>query len=49
MLAHNTSYQSTIATTPFEFLFGVKPKLPSLPAPDIERDHYGETIAAERL
>jgi hypothetical protein len=45
----DVSYQSTIATTPFELLFEVKPRLPSLPAPDIERDHYGQTIAAERL
>jgi hypothetical protein len=47
MLAYNTSYHSTIATTPFELLFGVKPRLPSLPAPDIEHHHYGESIAAE--
>jgi hypothetical protein len=49
MLAYNTSYPSTIATTPFEFLFGVKPRLPSLPAPEIECQHYGESFAAERL
>jgi transposase InsO family protein len=49
MLAYNTSYHSTIATTPFELLFGVKPRLPSLPAPEIERYHYGESFAAERL
>jgi transposase InsO family protein len=49
MLAYNTSYHSTIATTPFELLFGVKPRLPSLPAPEIERAHYGESFAAERL
>jgi hypothetical protein len=49
MLAYNTSYHSTIATTPFELLFGIKPRLPSLPAPDIERHHYGESIAAERF
>ncbi len=49
MLAYNTSYHSTIATTPFERLFGVKPRLPSLPAPDIEWVHYGESFAAERL
>jgi hypothetical protein len=49
MLAYNTSYHSTIATTPFEFLFGIKPRLPSLPAPDIERHHYGESFAAEQL
>jgi len=49
MLAYNTSYHSTIATTPFELLFGIKPRLPSFPAPEIERAHYGETFAAERL
>ncbi len=49
MLSYNTSYHSTISTTPFELLFGVKPRLPSLPAPEIERKHYGESFAAERL
>jgi hypothetical protein len=49
MLAYNTSYHSTIATTPFELLFGVKPRLPSLPAPEIEQHHYGESFAAEGL
>ena len=42
-------YHSTIATTPFELLFGVKPRLPSFPNPDIERVHYGEDFASERL
>jgi hypothetical protein len=36
MLAYNTSYHSTIATTPFELIFGVRPRLPSLPAPEIQ-------------
>jgi hypothetical protein len=36
MLAYNTSYHSTIATTPFELLFGVHSRLPSLPAPEIQ-------------
>ncbi len=49
MLAYNTSYHSSIAITPFELLFGVKPRLPSLPAPEIERHHYRESFAAERL
>jgi len=49
MFSYNTSYHSTIATTPFELLFGVKPRLPSLPAPEIESKHYGESSAAERL
>jgi hypothetical protein len=49
MPAYNTSYHSTIATTPFELLFGVRPRLPSLPAPEIQRQHYGESFPAERL
>jgi hypothetical protein len=49
MLAYNTSYHSMISTTPFELVFGVKPRLPSLLAPDIERHHYRESFAAERL
>jgi hypothetical protein len=49
MLAYNTSYHSTIATTPFELLFGVCPILPSLPAPEIQRQHYGESFPAEHL
>ncbi len=49
MLAYNTSYHSTIATTPFELLFGVRPRLPSLPAPEIQRQHYGESFPTERL
>jgi hypothetical protein len=48
-LAYITINHSTIVTTPFELLFGVKTRLPSLPAPDIERHHYGESFAAERL
>ena len=48
MLSYNTSYHSTIATTPFELLFGTKPRLPSFPNPDIQRMHYGENSSAER-
>ncbi len=48
MLSYNTSYHSMIATTPFELLFGTKPRLPSFPNPDIQRVHYGEFNSAER-
>ncbi len=37
----------TIATTPFQLLFGKKPRLPSFPNPDIQRLHYGKSTAAE--
>jgi hypothetical protein len=49
MLAYNTSYHSTIATTLFELLFSVKPHLPSFPAPEKETHHYDILFAAERL
>jgi Integrase core domain len=48
-LSYNTSYHSTIATTPFELLFGEKARLPSFPNEDIQKVHYGETTAAERF
>jgi hypothetical protein len=48
MLSYNTSYHSTIATTPFELLFGERPRLPSFPNPEKQRMHYGESAAAER-
>jgi hypothetical protein len=48
MLSYNTSYHSTIATTPFELLFGEKPRMPSFPNPEIQRTYYGESSSAER-
>jgi hypothetical protein len=48
-ISYNTSYHSTIATTPFELLFGEKARLPSFPDEDIQQIHYGETSAAERF
>jgi len=38
-----------IATTLFELLFGVRPRLPSLPAPEIQQHQYGESFPAECL
>jgi len=49
MLGYNTSCHSTTATTPFELLFGIKPWLPSLPVPEMERKHYGKSFAMEIL
>ena len=38
-------------TTPFELLYGVKARFPSFPNPnpDIQKLHYGESFASERL
>jgi hypothetical protein len=46
-ISYNTSYHSTIATTPFELLFGEKARLPSFPNEGIQQIHYGETSAAK--
>jgi Integrase core domain len=46
-LSYNTSYHSTIATTPFELLFGEKARLPSFPSEDIQKVNYGKTSEAE--
>jgi hypothetical protein len=48
MLSYNTSYHSTIAMTPFELLFGEKPRMPSFPNPEIQRTYYGDSTSAER-
>ncbi len=48
-ISYNTSYHSTISTTPFELLFGEKARLPSFPNEDIQQLHYGKTSAAERF
>jgi hypothetical protein len=48
-LSYNTSYHSTIATTPFKLLFGEKARLPSFPNEDIQKIHYGETSSAEQF
>jgi hypothetical protein len=48
MLSYNTSYHSTIATTPFELLFGEKPRMPSFPNPEIQRTYYRDLTSAER-
>ena len=47
--SYNTSYHSTIATTPFELLYGMKPRTPSIPGQDVQRVFYGESFASERL
>jgi len=44
-LSYNTSYHSTLASTPFELLFGEKARL--FPNEDIQKLHYCETLVAE--
>ena len=49
MFAYNTSYHSTIMSTPFELLYGMKPRHPSFPSQDMQRLHHGESFASQRI
>jgi hypothetical protein len=44
--AYNTSLHRTIKSTPFFLTFGVEPRYPSFPNPEVQR-YYGESQAAE--
>jgi transposase InsO family protein len=47
--SYNTNYHSIISTTPFELLYGMKPRTPSIPGQNVQRKFYGETFAADLL
>ena len=49
VFSYNTSYHSTIKTTPFELTFGMKPRLPEEVGPEAQRLHYGEDFASDRI
>jgi hypothetical protein len=49
MFCYNTSYHSTTKSTPFELTYGMKPRLPTFPIPELQRISYGEGFVAERL
>ena len=49
MFSYNTSFHSTTHTTPYELLYGIKPRTPSLSATDIQRKFYEESFASEIL
>ena len=49
MFSYNTSYHSTIMMTTFKLLFGMKARILSFPSQDVQRLHYSESFAAERL
>jgi hypothetical protein len=43
MFFYNTSFHRTIKTSPFALTFGMEPRLPTLPTPDLRRTFYGES------
>ena len=47
MFSYNTSFHRSIKTTPFFLTFGLEPRLPSFPEPDLRRKFYGESSSAE--
>ena len=49
MLVYNTSFHRSIKTTPFFLTYGIEPRLPNLPAPDVRRKFYGESSSDELL
>ena len=47
MFSYNTSYHRSVKNSPYFLTFGIEPRLPSFPAPDLQRVFYGESSAAE--
>jgi hypothetical protein len=43
MFSYNTSFHRSIKNTPFYLTFGMEPRLPTLPTPDLRRKFYGES------
>ena len=49
MFSYNTSFHATIKASPFQLTFGMEPRLPSFPGPEVQRKTYGEDWTSERL
>jgi len=47
MLYYNTSHHRAIKTSPFFLTFGVEPRLPNFPEPELRRKFYGESDSDE--
>jgi len=43
MFSYNTSFHRSVKNTPFYLTFGMEPRLPNLPTPDLRRKFYGES------
>jgi hypothetical protein len=49
MFAYNMSFHHTIKTSPFALTFGMEPRLPALPTPDLRRKFYGESTTDDLI
>jgi len=49
MFVYNTSFHRSIKTTPFFLTFGLEPRQPQFPGPDVRRKFYGESSTDELL
>ena len=47
MFSYNTSFHRSIKNTPYLLTFGMEPRLPSFPNPDLREKFYGESSAAD--
>ena len=46
MFCYNTSFHRSIKNSPYFLTYGMEPRLPSFPTPDLRRVFYGESEAA---
>jgi len=49
MFAYNTSFHRSTKATPFFLTFGLEPRQPQFPGPDVRRKFYGESTTDELL
>ena len=47
MFCYNTSFHRSVKNSPYFLTYGMDPRLPAFPAPDIRRVFYGESDAAD--
>jgi hypothetical protein len=47
MFSYNTSFHRSVKNTPFFLTYGIEPRLPSFPNPDLRERFYGESSASE--
>jgi hypothetical protein len=46
---YNTSFHRSIQATPYELTYGMEPRMPGIPGPELRRKFYGESTTDERI